>query len=153
MKFPQRCSQEGNQVAIPRTFVPGVLALAHSMRGHPSVAQKTLGQAKYSQPTLSKDVRKYVPPCVCRRRKRESSQRVAILPARCLWSRKAPKMDTQDMKEAPHGVHRYLLVVLDRSNTFLYPLPTKDSLGVAWTLLDLMLDHGSVDHPRSPRAV
>lgn len=44
-------------------------------------------------------------------------------------------------------------MVVDRSNKFMYPLPTKDSLGVAWKLLDLMLDHGSVNPPRSPRDV
>ena len=58
-------------VALPRTLVPGVLALAHGTFGHPGIARTTLIIAdKYNWPSLKQDVRAYVRSCRCRLRKR-----------------------------------------------------------------------------------
>ena len=44
--------------AVPRTLVPGVLALAHGTFGHPGVARTILlVESKYHWPGLKKDVR------------------------------------------------------------------------------------------------
>ena len=79
---------EDPKLAIPRVMMPGVLALVHSTCGHPGVERTTvIVQRKYNWPTLVKDVREYVLSCGCRRRKRASSQRVGMMPARFLRPR------------------------------------------------------------------
>ena len=53
-------------------------------------------------------------------------------------------MNLQDMKKAFSAGNRYMLVVVDRAirNLFAYPLGSKDCVGVARKLLELMLTFG-----------
>ena len=71
------------RLTIPRSLVPGILALAHTTYDHPGVARTTeLVQRKYLWISLKSDVRDYVLSCGCRRTNISISQRVAILPSR-----------------------------------------------------------------------
>ena len=73
------------RLAIPRSLIPGILALVHTTYGHPGVARTTeLTQRKYHWTSLKGDIRNYVLSCGCRRLKRSTSQRIAMLPARFL---------------------------------------------------------------------
>ena len=136
---------EAPKLAIPRALVPGVLALVHSTYGHPGVARTLLlVKGKYAWPTVAQDVREYVLSCGCRRRKRARSQRVAMMPSRLLWPWEVLEMDLQDMKQVSSAGNRYLLVVVDRASRFVfaYPLESKDSVGVARKLMELLLTFG-----------
>ena len=134
---------EDAELAIPRVMIPGVLALVHSTLGHPGVARTTLlVRGKCNWPTLIKDMRGYVLSCGCRRRKRTSSQRVAMMPARFLRPWEVLEMDIQDLIQESQEGNRYLLVVVDRTSKFMFahPLPSKDRRGksqAVGTLLDL----------------
>ena len=133
------------RLAIPRSLVPGVLAFAHTTYGHPGVARTTeLTQRKYHWTSLKSDVRDYVLSCGCRRLKRSTSQRVAMLPARFLKPWEVLEMDIHDMGARSEAGNRLLLVVVDRASKFLfaYPLPNKRAEGVARKLLELMLTFG-----------
>ena len=132
-------------VALPRTLVPGVLALAHGTFGHPGIARTTLIIAdKYNWPSLKQDVRAYVRSCRCRLRKRQWSTQLRMLPARFLRPWEALEMDILDMKTVSYKGNRYLLVIVDRATKFLFafPLPTKETLNVSKKLLELILIFG-----------
>lgn len=74
-------------IALPRTLIPGVLALAHGTFGHPGTARTTLIIAdKYHWPSLKKDVKAYVLSCRCRMRKKQWSAQLHMLPPRFLRS-------------------------------------------------------------------
>lgn len=64
-----------------------------------------------------------------------------MMPARLLWPWKVPEMDLQDIKHVSNAGNRYLLMLVNRSSRllFVYPLESKDSVGVARKLLELML--------------
>lgn len=64
--------------------------------------------------------------------------------ARLLWLWEALKMDTQDMKRESNSGDRYLLVVANRARKFLFasPLASKEAVGVARKLLELLLTIG-----------
>ena len=73
------------RLAIPHSLEAGIITSVHTTYGHPGVAKTTLlAQQDCYWPILKKDLRDYVLSCGCRRRKRSSSQRVAMLPARFL---------------------------------------------------------------------
>ena len=58
------------RLAIPRSLVPGILALVHTTYGHPGVARTTeLVQRKHRWTSLKSDVRDCVLSCGCRRLK------------------------------------------------------------------------------------
>ena len=117
---------ESPKLAITRAMTTGVLALVHSTFGHPGVACTTLlVQGKYNWPTLVEGVRDYMLSCGCRRRKRASSQRVAMMPARFLRPWEVLEMDIQDLKQESQAGNGYMLVVVDRASKclFAYPLP------------------------------
>ena len=133
------------RLAIPRSLVPGVLAFVHTTYGHPGVARTTeLTRRKYHWTSLKSDVRDYVLSCGCRRLKRSTSQRVAMLPARFLKPWEVLEMDIHDMGARSEAGNRLLLVVVDRASKFLfaYPLPNKKAEGVARKLLELLLTFG-----------
>ena len=133
---------EEPKLAIPRALVPGVLALVHSTYGHPGVARNLMMvRGKYWWPIVAQNVRDYALSCGCRRRKRAWSQRVAMMPARLLWPWEVLEMDLQDMKHVSSAGNRYMLVVVDGASRFLfaYPLESKDFVGVARKLLELLL--------------
>ena len=92
-----------------------------------------LVQGKYSWPTLVEDVREYVLSCGCRRRKKTSSQRVTIMPARFLRPWEVLEVEIQDLKQESQAGFRYMLVMVDRASKFLfaYPLPSKGAVGAS----------------------
>ena len=67
-----------------------------------------------------------------------------MMPARLLWPCEVLEMDLQDMKQVSSAGNRYMLVVVDRVRrlVFAYPLESKDSVGVARKLLELLLAFG-----------
>ena len=130
------------RLAIPRSLLPGVLAFVHTNFGHPGVARTTeLTPWKHHWTSLRSDVRDYVLSCGCRRLKRSTSQRVAMLPARFLKPLEVLEMDIHDMGARSEAENRLLFVIVDRASKFLfaYPLPNKRAEGVARKLLELML--------------
>ena len=133
------------RLAILRSLVPGVLAVVHTTNGHPGVARTTeLTQGKYHWVSLKSDVRNYVLSCGCRRLKRSTNQRIAVLPARFLKPWEVLEMDIHDMGARSEAGNRHLLVIVDRASKFLfaYPLPSKSAKGVAKTFLELLLTFG-----------
>ena len=127
------------RLAIPQSLVSGIMALAHSTYGHPGTARSTaLISRQCCWPTLIRDVRNYVLPCGCRRRKQSASQRVAMLPARFPRPGEVLEVDIQDMGVKSDAGNKVLLVAVDKASQFLFafPLPTKESLGEARKLLE-----------------
>lgn len=132
-------------LALPRTMVAGALALVHSTNGHPGIAITTLiMKTKFSWPTMRRDVREYVKSCGCRRRKRSSSRKVGMLPARFLRPWEVLEMDIQDLHQLSSAGNRYLLVVVDKATKFLFgfPLPSKEAVEVSRKLMELILTFG-----------
>ena len=82
--------------------------------------------------------------CGCRRLKRSTSQRVAMLPARFLKPWEALEMGIHGMGARPEAGNKHLLVIVDRASKFLfaYPLPNKTAENVANKLLELLLTFG-----------
>ena len=120
--------------AVPRSIVPGIMALAHSTYGHPGTARFTaLISNWFCWLTLIKDVRDYVLSCGCRRRKRSASQRVAMLPSRFLRPGEVLEVDIQGMGVNSDAGNKVLLVAFDTASKFFFafPLPTKEALGEA----------------------
>ena len=114
------------RLAIPRSLVPGILALVHTTYGHPGVARTTeLTQRKYHWTSLIGDIRNYVLSCGCRRLKRSTSQRVAMLPARFLKPWEVLEMDIHGMGARSEAGNKHLLVAVYRASKFrfAYPLP------------------------------
>lgn len=103
-----------------------------------------LVQGKYHWPTLKRDVKAYVLSCTCRRRKRQWSKQIAMLPARLLQPWEVLEIDIQDMKVTSKEGNRYVLVIVDRASKFLvaYALPSKEALGVSQKLFQLLLMFG-----------
>ena len=133
------------RLVIPRSLVPGVLTFIHTTYVHPGVARTTeLAQRKYHWASLKSDVRDYVLSCGCRRLKRSTSQRVAMLPAPFLKPWEVLEMDIHDMGARSEAGNRHLLVTVDRASKFLftYPLPNKAGESVAKKLLGLLLIFG-----------
>ena len=123
--------------AIPRFLIPGVLALVHTTYGHSGVTRTTeLAQRNYHWTSLKSDVRDYVLSCGCRRVKRSTSQRVAILPACFLKPWEVLEKDIHDMGAKSKAGNKYLLVVVDRTSKFLfaYPLPMTQAWSSEQTL-------------------
>lgn len=116
-------------VALRRTLISGVLALAHGPFGHPGIAGTTMIIAdRCHWPMLKKDVRDYVLPCRCRMRKRPWSKQLHMSPAHFSRPWEILEMNILDMKMTSHKGNRYLLVVVDRATKFhfAFPLPTTD---------------------------
>ena len=132
-------------LAIPRSLVPGILALFHTTYGYRGVARTTeLVQRNSHWTSLKRDVQDYVLACGCQRIKRSTSQRVAMLPARFLKFWDVLKIDIQDMGATPKAGDKYLLVVVDRASKFLFAhsIPNKTAENVAKTLLEFLLIFG-----------
>lgn len=98
----------------------------------------------YSLATLLRDAKDYVVSCGCKQRKRPNTQKVAMLPSRFLRPGGVPEMGIQDMGELSEAGNRYLLVAVDKGSTvlFTFPIPPKETLGMARKLLDLVLSFG-----------
>ena len=73
-----------------------------------------------------------------------SCHRVIMLPGRFLRPGDIFEMDTQDIGQRTEAGNRYLLTVVHKASKFLFafPLPTKETLGVARALLDLIFTFG-----------
>ena len=133
------------RLVIPRSLVPGVLAFVHTTYGHPGVARTTeLTQRKYHWTSLKSDVREYVLSCGCRRLKRSTSQRAAMLPASFIKLWEVLEMDIHDMGARSETGNRHLLVIVDRASKFLfaYILPNQNAESVAKKLLERLLTFG-----------
>ena len=71
------------------------------------------------------------------------------------WLLRAEEMHESDAKDMGQqieaGCNRYLLIVVDKASKFLFafPLPTNEKLGVAATLLDVVLTFGLMISLRS----
>ena len=129
------------RLVIPRSLVPGILALVHTTYGHPGVARTTeLTQRKYHWTSLKGDIRNYVLSWL----KRSTSQRVAMLPARFLKTWEVLEIDIHDMGARSVAGNKYLLVIVDRASKFLFacPLANKTAKNVAKKLLELLLTFG-----------
>ena len=133
-------------LAIPLSLVPGILAFVYTTYGHLGVARTTdLTQRKYHWTSLKSDVRDYVLSCGCRRPKRSTSQRVAMLPVRFLQPWQVLEMDMHDMEARSEAGSKHLLAIVDRArkSLFAYPLPNKTTAeNVAKKLLELLLTFG-----------
>ena len=121
--------------------------VSHSSDRHvcPGVARTTeLMQRKYHWTSLKSEARDYVHSCGCRRLKRPTSQRVAMLPARFLKPWEVLEMDIHDMGTRSEAGNRHLLVIVDRASKvlFAYPLPNKTAESVAKKILELLLTFG-----------
>ena len=130
------------RLAVSQSLIRGIIALAHRTYGRPGTARTTaLTSGRYCWPTLIRDVRDYVFSCGCRCRKRSASQRVAMLPARFLRPGEELEVDIQDMGVKSDAGNKVLLVAVDKASKllFAFPLPTKEPLGVARKLLEVML--------------
>ena len=99
---------------------------------------------------LKGDVRDYILSCGCRRLKRSTSQRVAMLPARFLKFWVVLEMDIHDMGARSEAGNKHLLVIVDRASKFLlaYLLPNKTVENVAKKLLELLLTISLYLRPR-----
>ena len=101
-------------------------------------------QRKYHWISLKSDVRDYVLSCGCRRLKRSTSQRVAMLPPRFLKPWEVLEMDIHDMGARSEAGSKHLLVIVDRASKFLFvnPLLNKIAENVAEKLLEQLLTFG-----------
>ena len=138
-------------LAIPRSLVPGVLALVHSTKGHPGVARTTMMLREiFFWPTLGKDAREYDLSCGCRRRMRAHSRQVAMLPARFLLPWDVLELYIHDMKYKSVQGNKFMLPVADRAFklVFAFPLPSKVSQQLASKSPKFVLDvWGTPRHP------
>ena len=72
-------------LAVPRSMVPELLALVHTLHGHARVGAKlALVRNHFHWPTIARDAQLYVAPCGCNRRKRSRSQEIATMPGRTI---------------------------------------------------------------------
>ena len=131
------------RLAIPRSLAPDILALVNTTYyGHPGVARTTgLVQRKYHRTSLKSGAQNCVLSYECRRLKRSTSQRVAMLPARFLKSWEVIEMDIHGMGAKSKAGKKDLLVVVDNASKFLfsYSRPNKTAENVAKKLLKLLL--------------
>ena len=93
---------------------------------------------------MARDVREYVLSCGCRRRKRSSSQQVALLPARAVEPWEVLEIDQLGIGRTSLSGNDYLLLAVDKASKFLFAilLPSKKAVGVARHLLQLCLTFG-----------
>ena len=134
------------RLAIPRSLAPDILALVHTTYGHPGLARTTgLVQRKYHRTSLKSGAQDCVLSYGCRRLKRSTSQRVAMLPARFLKSGEVIEIDIHDMEAKSKAGKKGLLIVVDNASKFLfaYSRPNKTAENVAETLLELLLTFGT----------
>ena len=82
--------------------------------------------------------------CGCRRFKRSTSQRGAMLPARFLQPWEVLEMNIHDMGAISEPENKHLLIKVDRVSKFLlaYPLPNKTAENVTKKLLELLATFG-----------
>ena len=133
------------RVAIPRSLVPGILALVLTTYGHLGVPRTTeLVQRKYHWTSLQSKVGDHVLTCGCRRIKRSTGQRVAMPPARFLKPWECFEMDIHDMGARLEAGNKYLLDLVTRDSKllFAYPLPNEIAKNVAKKVLKLLLTFG-----------
>ena len=129
-------------LAIARALVPELLALIHHLHGHPGVASTlALARERFYWPTVVRDVREYVLSCGYRRRKRSSSQQLALLPARVIEPWEVLEIDLLRIGTTSLAGNEYILLAADNASKFpfAFPIPTKKAEGVAQHILQLCL--------------
>ena len=110
--------------AIPKSMEADALALVHTLHEHAGVgATLALVHDHFHWPSVTRDTRRYVLSCGCRRGKRPSSRRAAMLPERPLepWDELQIyilKVDTPSLS----GV-KYVLLEADRASKFPFGFP------------------------------
>ena len=109
---------------IPESIVAHVLALVHTLHRRVGVeATLALVRDHFHWPSVTRDTRRYVLSCGCRRGKRPSSRRAAMLPERPLepWDELQIyilKVDTPSLS----GI-KYVLLEADRASKFPFGFP------------------------------
>ncbi|CAM9581558.1 unnamed protein product, partial [Pylaiella littoralis] len=126
-------------------MVANILALVHVLHGHAGVGPTlALAREKFHWPTQVKDTREYVKAYSCRKRKRSTSRQVAMMPSRSVepWDRLVIDILAIDTKS--ESLNKYVLLVVDKATNFPFgfPLPSKQSIGVARKLVELCLTFG-----------
>ena len=127
--------QDGKKVpVVPQCMVPDVIALVHLFHGDAGVgATMHFVKRYFFWPRTAGDVRQYVLSCSCRRLKRPTSRRVAMLPDRALEPWDELQMDILNIRRSLSIRQCVRLVVVDRASKFPFgfPLETKHAIGVA----------------------
>ena len=138
--------QNGKKVpVIPQCMVPDVIALVHLFHGHAGVgATLHLVRQYFFWPRMARDIDQYVRSCSCRRRKRATSRRIAMLPGRALEPWDELQMDILKIDVPSQSGNLYILLVVDRASKFPFgfPLKSKQAIGVARKLTELLLTFG-----------
>ena len=129
-------------LAVPRSMVPELLALVHTLHGHAGVgATLALVRSHFHWPTIARDTRLYVSPCGCNRRKRYRSQKIATMPGRTVEPWESLKVDILSMGTTSRTGNKHILLVVDRASRFpfAFPFPSKGTKEVARILANLCL--------------
>ena len=132
-------------LAVPQSMVADVLALVHTLYGHAGVgATIAVARKHFFWSSLARDARVYVLSCGCARRKRATSRKVAMTPARPLQPWEELQMDILRFDTPSQSGNRYVLLVVDRASKFAFgfPLASKRAEGVAKVLVELCLTFG-----------
>ena len=128
---------------FPASWYPAFYTCPHHL--NPGVSRTTeLVQRKCHWTLFKSDVLDYVLFCGCRKVKRSTSQRVAMLPARFLKPWEVFEVDIYDIGARSEAGNKYLLVVVDRVSEllFAYALPNKTAGSMAKKVLELLLTFG-----------
>ena len=121
-------------LAVPRSIVPELLALVHTLHGHAGVgATLALVRNHFHWPTIARDTRLYVASCGCNRRKRFRSQEIATMPGRTVEPWETLEVDILSMGTTSRTGNKYIMLLVDRASRFpfAFPLPSEGSKEVA----------------------
>ena len=110
--------------AIPEAMIADVLALVHTLHGRAGVgATLALVRDHFHWPSATSDTRQYVLSCGCRRRKRQNSRRLAMLPGRPLEPWDELQIDILKLDTPSLSGNKYVLLVVDRASRFPFGFP------------------------------
>ena len=121
-------------LAILCALVPEPLALIYHLHGYPGVAS-TLAptRERFHWPTVVRNVREYVLSCRCSRRKRSSSQQLALLLARAVEPWEVLELYLLRIGITSLAGNECIQLAVDKASKFhfAFPIPTKKAKGVA----------------------
>ena len=132
-------------LAVPRSMVPELLALVHTLHGHAGVgATLALVRSHFHWPTIARDTRLYVASCGSNRRKRSRSQKIATMPGRAVEPWETLEVDILSMGTTSRTGNKHILLAVDRASRFpfAFPLPSKGTKEVARILANVCLTYG-----------
>ena len=139
-------------LAVPRSMVPELLALVHTLHGHAGGgATPALVRSHFHWPTIVRDTRLYVASCGCNRQKRSRSQKIATMTGRAVEPWETLEVDILSMGTTSRTGNKHILLVVDRASRFPFavPLPSKGTKKVARILANLCLAFGVPRNIRS----